>query len=122
MCAKAGMVSVGTVAVDGTRIAANASKAQTVDYEKLARKILEEAAEIDAAEDELYGDKRGDELPEQLRPVGAARNGCARRNASSRRSGPRTQAGAARAPAEVEGSKAPVGGGAMGRAARERGL
>jgi hypothetical protein len=37
-----------------------------VDYEQLARKILEEAAEIDAAEDELYGDKRGDELPEQL--------------------------------------------------------
>jgi hypothetical protein len=31
-----------------------------------ARKILEEAAEIDAVEDELYGDKRGDELPEQL--------------------------------------------------------
>ena len=37
-----------------------------VDYEQLARKILEEAAEIDAAEDELYGDKRRDELPEQL--------------------------------------------------------
>ena len=55
---------VGTVAVDGTRTAANASKEQTVDYEQLARKILEEAAEIDAAEDGLYGDWRGDELPE----------------------------------------------------------
>jgi hypothetical protein len=66
LCARAGMVRVGTVAVDGTRIAANASKEQTVDYGQLARKILEEAAEIDAAEDELYGDKRGDELPEQL--------------------------------------------------------
>jgi transposase len=67
LCARAGMVRVGTVAVDGTRMAANASKEQTVDYEQLARKILEEAAEIDAAEDELYGDERGDELPEQLR-------------------------------------------------------
>ena len=67
LCARAGMVRVGTVAVDGTRMAANASKEQTVDYEQLARKILEEAAEIDAAEDELYGDKRGDELPDQLR-------------------------------------------------------
>jgi DDE family transposase len=66
LCARAGMVRVGTVAVDGTRMAANASKEQTVDYEQLARKILEEAAAIDAAEDELYGDKRGDELPEQL--------------------------------------------------------
>jgi transposase len=67
LCARAGMVRVGTVAVDGTRMAANASNEQTVDYEQLAREILEDAAEIDAAEDELYGDQRGDELPEQLR-------------------------------------------------------
>jgi transposase len=66
LCARAGMVRVGTIAVDGTRVAANASMDANVDYEQLARKILEEAAEIDAAEDELYGDKRGDELPEQL--------------------------------------------------------
>ena len=61
------MVSVGTVAVDGTRVAANASRDATVDYEQLARTILEEAAEVDAAEDEQFGDRRGDELPEQLR-------------------------------------------------------
>jgi transposase len=66
LCARAGMVRVGTVAVDGTRVAANASIEANVDYEQLAREILKEAAEIDAAEDELYGDKRGDELPEQL--------------------------------------------------------
>jgi transposase len=66
LCARAGMVRVGTIAVDGTRVAADASMDSNVDYEQLARKILEEAAEIDAAEDELYGDKRGDELPEQL--------------------------------------------------------
>ncbi len=66
LCAKAGMVQVGTLAVDGTRIAANASRDATVDYEQLARTILEEAAEVDAAEDEQFGDRRGDELPEQL--------------------------------------------------------
>jgi transposase len=66
LCARAGMVKVGTIAVDGTRVAANASIDANADYEQIARKILEEAAEIDAAEDELYGDKRGDELPEQL--------------------------------------------------------
>jgi transposase len=66
LCAKAGMVSVGTIAVDGTRMAANASRDATVDYEQLARTILEEAAQVDAAEDEQFGDRRGDELPEQL--------------------------------------------------------
>jgi hypothetical protein len=45
---------------------ANASKDRTVDYEQLARTILEEAAEVDAAEDELYGDKRGGDPPERL--------------------------------------------------------
>jgi hypothetical protein len=66
LCARAGMVRVGTVAVDGTRVAANASRDATVDYEQFAREILGEAAEVDAAEDELYGERRGDELPEQL--------------------------------------------------------
>jgi transposase len=66
LCARAGMVQVGTLAVDGTRIAANASRDATVDYEQLARTILEEAAEVDAAEDEQFGDRRGDELPERL--------------------------------------------------------
>jgi hypothetical protein len=47
-------------------MAANASRDATVDYEQLARAILEEAAEVDAAEDEQFGDRRGDELPEQL--------------------------------------------------------
>ena len=42
-CAKPGMVSVRTVAVDGTRVAANASRDATVDYEQFARTILEEA-------------------------------------------------------------------------------
>ena len=40
LCAKAGMVSVRTIAVDGTRVAANASRNATVDYEQCARTIL----------------------------------------------------------------------------------
>jgi hypothetical protein len=54
------------VAIDGTKMHANASRDQTVDYERIAREIIEEAKAIDAAEDELYGDKRGDELPPEL--------------------------------------------------------
>jgi transposase len=67
LCARAGMVSVGVVAIDGTKIAANASMDANRDFGQIAREILAEAAEIDAREDELYGGERGDELPELLR-------------------------------------------------------
>ena len=63
LCRKAGLVSVGTLALDGTRIAADAADRKNRTYEQLAKEILEEAAEVDAAEDEKFGDKRGDELP-----------------------------------------------------------
>src|SRR3954449_12480270 len=66
LCARAGLVSVGVVAIDGTKMAANASSDAKRDFAQVAREILAEAAEIDRREDELYGDPRGDELPEQL--------------------------------------------------------
>jgi len=66
MCRRAGLVRARVVAVDSTKVAANASGLQNKTYEQLAREILHEAAEVDAAEDELYGDKRGDELPAEL--------------------------------------------------------
>jgi transposase len=67
LCARAGLVSVGVVAIDGTKMAANASSDANRDFGQIAREILAEAAEIDRREDELYGSERGDELPEQLR-------------------------------------------------------
>jgi transposase len=67
LCARQGLAKVGVIAVDGTKVPANASRDANRDYEQLAREILEEAKAVDAAEDELYGDARGDELPEQLR-------------------------------------------------------
>ena len=67
LCKEAGLVKVGLIAIDGTKLHANASHHANLDYEQLAREILKEAARIDAAEDELYGEQRGDELPEQLR-------------------------------------------------------
>src|SRR5689334_9214103 len=66
LCARSGLAKVGVIAVDGTKIAANASRNENVDYEQLAREILEEAQAVDAAEDELYGDARGDELPPEF--------------------------------------------------------
>src|SRR6516225_3650090 len=56
LCKTAGLVKVGVVAMDGNRT-----------YQQIAKEILEEARRIDEAEDALYGDARGDELPEQLR-------------------------------------------------------
>lgn len=67
LCAQAGMGAVGTIAVDSTKLAANASPLQTRSYESIARQIIEEAKAIDAAEDQLYGEARGDELPPELR-------------------------------------------------------
>ena len=67
LCREAGLVKVGLIAIDGTKLHANASHHANLDYGQLAREILKEAARIDAAEDELYGEQRGDELPEQLR-------------------------------------------------------
>jgi transposase len=73
LCARSGLVKVGVVAVDGTNIAAAATHHATRSYEQIAREILEDAARIDAAEDELYGEARGDELPEGLRTSGDRR-------------------------------------------------
>ena len=61
------MVNVGVIAVDGTKVHANASNMANRDYRQIALEILKEADRIDAEEDELYGDERGDELPEHLR-------------------------------------------------------
>jgi transposase len=66
LCAQAGLARVGVVAIDGTKVLANASRDANLDYEQIAREIVEEALAVDAAEDELYGEARGDELPPEL--------------------------------------------------------
>jgi transposase len=69
LCVRSGLVSVGVIAVDGTKIAgvaakkANRTRAQ-IEAEVAA--MLAEADEVDAAEDELFGGRRGDELPADL--------------------------------------------------------
>ncbi len=69
LCGRAGLVSVGLVAVDGTLIAGNASQAATRTHETIRQevdRILEEAARTDAAEDAEHGERRGDELSDGL--------------------------------------------------------
>jgi transposase len=70
LCVKAGLGRLGHVAIDGTKIAANAAAARTRDVNGLratGRRWLNEAARVDAEEDARFGDSRGDELPEELR-------------------------------------------------------
>lgn len=66
LCAEAGLAGVEVVAVDGTKVHADASHHATRDYDQIAEEILADAARIDAKEDERFGDRRGDELPEEL--------------------------------------------------------
>jgi transposase len=67
LCDRAGLVRPGVVSIDGTRIAGNASPEVNFEFDRIAREVVAEARATDEAEDELYGDARGDELPEQLR-------------------------------------------------------
>jgi transposase len=73
LCAKAGIVDVGVVAVDGTKLAADAADGAIRTYEQIAAEILAEAGRIDAAEDGVHGDARGDELPKGLRTANGRR-------------------------------------------------
>jgi len=69
LCAAAGMVQVGTVALDGTKLAANAATTASRTLDKLEREvaqILREAAEADQRDDLEHGDARGDQLPAAL--------------------------------------------------------
>jgi len=77
LCQQAGLVKLGHVALDGTKVKANASKHKAMSYERMGeteKKLqaevearLQEAARVDAEEDAKYGKgKRGDELPAEL--------------------------------------------------------
>lgn len=66
LCGKAGIAQPTVLAVDSTKLHANASRDQTRTYEQLAKEILEEADQVDQAEDAKFGERRGDELPDEL--------------------------------------------------------
>jgi transposase len=69
LCAAAGLVKVGTVALDGTKLAGNAAEKAKRTQEKLeaeVAEILRQAAAADQRDDQRFGDARGDELPEAL--------------------------------------------------------
>jgi hypothetical protein len=77
LCCEAGLVKLGHVALDGTKIKANASKHKAMSYDRMSEKekqleqevaaLFQQAEAADAAEDAEDGKgKRGDELPPEL--------------------------------------------------------
>lgn len=77
LCGQAGLITLGRVALDGTKLRANASRRKAMSYERLGPRIdtlqeevaaiLAEAQATDAAEDEAFGEeRRGDEVPTEL--------------------------------------------------------
>lgn len=88
LCAEAGMATVGVIAIDGTKVAANASRDRTMTYEQIAQAIVAEAIETDAAETARHGDRRGDELRRSSRPTRAAAAGYAPPPSASSSSAP----------------------------------
>src|SRR3954453_22575141 len=84
LCRQAGLVGLGTLALDGTKLRANASRHKAMTYDRMAGKeaqleaeiaairanaaaLLDDAERVDAVEDERFGaDRRGDELPDGL--------------------------------------------------------
>jgi transposase len=77
MCERAGLVKLGKVAIDGSKLRANASKRKAMSYDRMCERekqivaevarLMEEAEQTDAAEDKRYGKGvRGDELPAEL--------------------------------------------------------
>jgi transposase len=77
LCQEAGLVKLGHVSLDGTKIKANASRHKAMSYQRMQqeekrlqqeiRELLQQAESVDAEEDQRYGpDRRGDELPEEL--------------------------------------------------------
>jgi transposase len=77
LCALAGLVKVGTIALDGTKVKANASRHKAMSYDRMEEEeqrlkgeiagMLAEAQAADESEDAAHGpDRRGDELPEEL--------------------------------------------------------
>jgi transposase len=85
LCKQAKLVGLGSLALDGTKLRANASRHKAMSYERMVKKetqldaeiavlranvdgLLAEAEQVDAQEDQRFGaDRRGDELPEELR-------------------------------------------------------
>ena len=77
LCQRAGLVKLGHLALDGTKVQANASKHKAMSYGRMVTEearlqaevtaVLEQAERADARDDAAYGpDRRGDELPAEV--------------------------------------------------------
>jgi transposase len=122
LCREAGMVKLGHVSLDGTKVKANASRHSAMSYKRLleaepelarvVREWLESAREGDEADDLEFGDLRGDEVPEHVQ---AAARKLAKVRAARERLEAEAQAEAERVAAERAAKEKERGGKLAGR-------
>jgi transposase len=91
LCARAGLVGSGIVAVDGTKVVASASSDSNLDYDRIAREIIAQTIATDHAEDAQHGEARGDELPPELQTEAGRREWLTRELASEQAESGRDQ-------------------------------
>ena len=121
LCGEAGLVEVGVISIDGTKIRANASRGANRTYEKLVADILKEAEETDRWEDGLFGADRGDEPPEHLRTEEGRRRGVQGREGAAGAEGrPRARSGRWRGSSRIPSSSGRRAGGVDGRGTGRR--
>lgn len=124
LCQQSGMVKLGVVAIDGTKLKANANSRRSANYthlverdrelKALGKKLLEDAASVDAEEDARFGKgKRGDELPPDLATV-------EQRRAKIREARKALEAEAKERAAQAAAEKAEAGGKPRNQAERKR--
>jgi transposase len=85
LCERAGLVRPGVVSIDGTRIAGNCGPEVNYSFEQIAAEVVARTRATDEAEDEEFGEARGDELPEQLRTADGRREFFRRAGEQTRR-------------------------------------
>ena len=89
LCAQAGLVQVAVIAVDGTKVHANASERATCDYEQIAREVLADAEAVDRERTSATARVAVTSCPSIWRPVKGGRSGWPKPSAASNSSVPR---------------------------------
>ena len=88
LCKEAGLAKVGVIAIDGTKIHANASHHSNLDYEQLAREILKEAGEVDGRRTRSTAIGEAMSCPSTYAPARGAVPRCAKQRRSSSKGAP----------------------------------
>ncbi len=109
LCSKAGLAKVGVIAIDGTKVAANASRVASVSYERVVSEILRGPRRPIGARTSSTATRAATSCPSSCAPATAAARGCARPSAGSRAAREGGAARSAQPPEAAQGGQAAPG-------------